>query len=157
MWSESVNPQERAFMDVWQLVGSILSGGLAGGCVSTVANRTFYLRSLRTRFFPRLDDMHSAYVLRMESQEGRYLLQVPNFLPLRPDAEFVNHRTQFIGSLAQFNELKEARDLRKKIVKNQASPSLQTSTGSGLILDLLPEYEALSACVALIHKKLGLW
>jgi hypothetical protein len=47
-------------MDYGQLIASILSGGLAGGSVSTFANRIFHWRALRTQFYPKLSNIMAA-------------------------------------------------------------------------------------------------
>ena len=52
-----------------------ISGGLAGGIVSAISNRIFHWRALRTQFYPKLNNMHSAYVIRFSETpqgQGRY-------------------------------------------------------------------------------------
>jgi len=60
-------------MDGLQIVVSIFSGGLAGGCVGAFSNRIFHWQEMRKQFYPELNNLHSAYVIRMERPEGRYL------------------------------------------------------------------------------------
>lgn len=74
-------------------------------------------------------------------------------VPADEDEEFVGHRSNFIVSdLIAFNELREVRKLRKRIVESQAkadhTPGLMTK------YDLMPEYTALDECMRTLHKKL---
>jgi hypothetical protein len=141
-------------MDGTLLLASILSGGLAGGCVSTFANRLHYWRSLRTQFYPQLNNFWGAYLLRMEHPEGRYWVGTVGNLPSVEDKAFVDHRTKFIGNLIQFNELKEARNLRRKLIGNLNPEGAKV--GEALKIDLMPEYQAISDCLDKVHKKLKL-
>jgi hypothetical protein len=135
------------------LLVSIVSGGLAGGIVSAISNRIFHWRVLRTKFYPEVNNIHSAYVIRFSNPNGRYWENVVGNVPSPADAEFVDHRSEFISELIAYNELKEARKLRKAILDN----SIHTlPMGSILTLDLSPEYEALNECMILLHKKLKL-
>jgi hypothetical protein len=132
---------------------SFLSGGLAGGCVSVFLNRWFHWRDMRVKFYPVLNNIHSAYIIRMEKPEGRYLVNIVEQNPSLEDEEFVDHRSNFIVSdLIQFNELREVRKLRKAIMENQAkehkTPGILTK------LDLTPECLALGECLKTLHKKL---
>ena len=68
-------------MDLGQIIVSIISGGLAGGSVSTFANRHYYLRSLRTRFYPKVNNIHAAYLLRLQDPQKRLLSLTPGYLP----------------------------------------------------------------------------
>jgi hypothetical protein len=142
-------------MDGTQLIVSILSGGLAGGSVSTLFNRLQYWRSLRTQFYPQLNNFWSVYLLRTEHPEGRYLVCTVGNLPSVEDKSFVDHRTEFIGNLIQFNELKEARKLRRKLIGNLNNPG-GAKVGEVLKIDLMPEYQAVSDCIEKVHKKLKL-
>ena len=141
-------------MDYVQLVTSILSGGLAGGGVSTLANRIFHWRALRTQFYPKVNDLLGEYVIRMEDPEGRYLIIRVGYNPRPEDESFVEHRVGFIMNLVAFNELKEARELRKKLVQYQAEEP--GKEGDEQKIDLMPDYQALSDCLDKLHKKLNL-
>jgi hypothetical protein len=135
------------------LLVSIISGGLAGGIVSAISNRIFHWRALRTQCYPKLSNMYSAYIIRFEQPNGRYWTNIVGDNPSDADKEFVEHRSNFIGDLVTYNELKEARVLRKTILDN-SNQSL--SPGSTLKLDLGPEANALSECLKVLHKKLKL-
>lgn len=133
---------------------SVLGGGLAGGCVNVIHNRLIRWRDLRTKFYPVLNNIYSAYVIRMEKPEGRYWVTIVGQNPSNEDAEFVDHRSNFISDLIQFNELKEARSLRKEMLDNAMSghhtPGILTK------VDLAPEATALDTCLKTLHKKLKL-
>jgi hypothetical protein len=105
-------------MDGIQLIASMLSGGLAGGCISAISNHVFHWRALRTQFHPKLNNIFGEYAIRMENPEGRYRTGRVGCVPPPEDASFVNHRSDFIMSLPQFNELKEARELRRVLINN---------------------------------------
>ena len=114
-------------------------------------------RALRAEFYPKLNDMYAAYLIRFnETKEGRgrYLVNVVGNLPSREDDQFVNHRTDFIQGLIAFNELKEARKLRQAILDNSANP--HNTPGILSKLDLQPEAQALNECMKVLHKKLKL-
>jgi hypothetical protein len=134
------------------IIASLLGGGLAGGCVSVFFNRLFHRRDLRTKFYPKVNNIYSAYLIRMEEPEGRYWTTIVGNNPSSEDREFVDHRATFISDLVQFNELKEARILRKHLLDNAMSghhsPGLKTT------LDLAPEFEALAVCFRVLYKKL---
>src|SRR5258708_21707946 len=134
------------------IIASLLGGGLAGAFVSVVSNRIFHRRGLRTRFYPVLNNMYSAYVIRMENPEGRYWTNVVENVPSPEDEQFVDHRSSFISDLVQYNELKEVRVLRKQIMDN----SIRGDHTKGKVLkhDLAPESAALNACLKTLHKKL---
>ena len=136
------------------IVVSILSGGLAGACVSVFFNRLFHRRELRTKFYPILNDMFSAYVIRMERSEGRYWTTIVGYVPAPEDEEFVDHRSTFISVLVQYNELKEVRALRKEFLDNSMRGDHER--GKEMKLDLTPESAALNSCLATLHKKLKL-
>jgi hypothetical protein len=133
---------------------SFLSGGLAGGCVSVFLNRWFHWREMRVKFYPVLNNMFSAYVIRMGNPEGRYLVTTVGMTPTEAheDYEFVNHRANFITDLIQFNELREARKLRKDIVTY--SMTGDHTEGKEVKRDLMPDYQALNECMKTLHKKL---
>lgn len=136
------------------IVASILSGGLAGACISVIYNRRACLRALRTQFYPVLNNMFSAYVIRMEEPEGRYWTTIVGNNPAPEDEDFVDHRSTFISNLVQYNELKEVRALRKKILDNSITGDHEP--GKVMMLDLTPESTALNSCLATLHKKLKL-
>ena len=137
------------------ILASVISGGLAGACVSTLLNRIFHWRELRTKLYPKVLDLYGAYMIRMETPEGRYWETIVGNNPAPEDVEFVDHRSQFISELVAFNELKEARELRRVFAENMAAGG-PAPRGSRTRLDLHPETAALAACVALLHKKLKL-
>ena len=138
-------------MDAAQFFVSMLGGGLAGGCVSIFANRLFHRRALRTQFEPRLSDIFSVYVIRMEDPNRRYMVSRPDRVPSPLEAEFVNHRSNFILNLVEFNELKEAQSLRRKFIENTG-----VVDGDTFRTDLLPERQAISDCLGKVQKKLKL-
>jgi hypothetical protein len=133
---------------------SFLSGGLAGGFVSVFLNRWFHWREMRVKFYPVLNNIYSAYVIRMANPEGRYLKTIVGMTPTEEheDYEFVNHRSNFIIDLIQFNELKEARKLRRDIVLG--SMKGDHTEGKEIKRDLAAEYQALHECMNTLHKKL---
>jgi hypothetical protein len=139
---------------VLTLLLPIISGGLAGGLVSVISNRIFHWRALRTKFYPVLNNMYCAYVIRMEKPEGRYWVNIVGQNPSPADQEFIDHRSGFIQALIEFNELKEARVLRTAILDN----SMREHKTPGILskLDLQPEATALDECMRVLHKKLKL-
>ena len=136
------------------IIVSILGGGLAGACVSVFFNRLFHRRELRTKFYPILNNMFSAYVIRMEKPEGRYWTTIVEHYPAPEDEDFVDHRSTFISDLVQYNELKEVRVLRKQFLDNSMRGDHER--GKVMRLDLTPESAALNRCLATLHKKLKL-
>jgi hypothetical protein len=84
------------------IMASVLGGGLAGACVSVFFNRLFHRRELRTKFYPVLNNMHSAYVIRMENPEGRYWTTIVGNMPSPEDDEFVDHRSTFLPANLYF-------------------------------------------------------
>jgi hypothetical protein len=136
------------------VIVSVFSGGLAGAFVSVIFNRISRQRELRTKFYPVLNDMHSAYVIRMENPEGRYWITIVGNNPSPEDEEFVDHRASFFSDLVQYNELKEVHDLRKQLLDNEASG--EHDRGELSTLDLAPELTALNACLVILHKKLNI-
>ncbi len=135
------------------LLVAIISGGLAGGIVSAISNRIFHWRALRTQFYPKLSNVYSSYIIRFEKPNGRYWVNIVGHNPSDEDEEFVDHRSNFISELVAFNELKEARVLRKAILDNS---NQNLSAGSTLKLDLGPEANALNECLKVLHRKLKL-
>lgn len=136
------------------ILASILGGGLSGAFVSIAFNRVAHWRALRTKFYPILNDMFSAYVIRMERPEGRYWNNVIGYLPAEEDRDFVEHRSTFISDLIQYNELKEVRVLRKKTIENSVKG--EHEHGKPRTHDLAPELAALRLCMGTLHKKLRL-
>lgn len=134
------------------IMASFLSGGLAGALVSVASNRISHWRALRTKFYPVLNDMHSAYLIRMEKPNGRYWTTIVGYLPAPKDKDFVEHRASFISDLIQYSELKEVRILRKRLLDNAASGD--HNQGEEAMLDLAPESAALNDCLWTLHKKL---
>ena len=145
-------------MDLGQFIVSIISGGLAGGSVSTFANRRYYLRSLRTKFYPMVNNILAAYVLRLQDPKKRLLTQRPDFLPAGDDLKFVDHRSDFIHGLVGFNELEEAREVRRKLVDSMFAAVVVVSPDdtSEKAIDLMQEYRAIEHCHDVLHKKLKL-
>lgn len=141
-------------MDIAQFLVSLVGGGLAGGGVSTISNRLLHYRSLRTQFEPKVSSMLAAYAIRLETPQGRFLIRIAGKNPSTEDTGFVDHRSNFVLDLVQFNELREVRVLRKKMLSN--------SQGYGLIeaihfkTDLTPERNALVECLIIVQGKLGL-
>jgi len=77
-------------------------------------------------FYPKVNDIHSAYLIRMETPEKQYLEMTVDRRPSTKDAEFVDRRSLFISDLVQFSELKEARVLRTELANN-----ILSSAGKG--------------------------
>jgi hypothetical protein len=44
------------------LLVAIVSGGLAGGVVSTIFNSVFHWRTMPTELYPKVSNMYSAYI-----------------------------------------------------------------------------------------------
>ena len=135
------------------LLVAIVSGGLAGGIVSAISNRIFHWRAKRTDFYPKVSNMYSGYIIRFETPNGRYWTNIVGQNPSSADMDFVGHRSDFLQELIAFNELKEARVLRKAMLDNS---NHTLSPGSTLKLDLGPEANALNECMKVLHKKLKL-
>ncbi|HEV2194037.1 MAG TPA: hypothetical protein VGR55_00505 [Candidatus Acidoferrum sp.] len=138
------------------LLVSLAGGGLAGGVVSVFYNRSVRRRVLRTDFYPKLNNMFSAYMIRFSETpggQGRYWVNVVGDLPKGADRDFVERRSDFIGGLIAFNELEEARVLRTAILDNVPK---EAKTGSTSKLDLQPELNALETCMRVLHEKLKL-
>jgi hypothetical protein len=57
-------------------------------------------------------------------------------------------------TLPQFNELKEARELRRALITNP-NPH-HAETGTDIKTDLMPEYQAILRCLDTVQKKLKL-
>jgi hypothetical protein len=139
---------------VGPIIASVLSGGLAGGCVSTFFNRVFHWRSLRIKFYPTLSHMFSAYRIRTEDPKGRYWVTTIGKPPLPEDDNFIRHRTAFVSDLIQFTELREVRRLRKAILANM-NPE-QLPDGVTLTTDLTQDVEALTECLKTVQGRLNL-
>ena len=139
------------------LLISFVSGGLAGGIVSVIFNRVFHWRALRTQFYPKLNNMYCAYVVRFNETpqgRGRYWVTVVGQNPKPEDEEFIDQRSVFIHDLIAFNELKEARKLRQAILDNAGREHVTPGILSKL--DLQPEATALDECMKVLHQKLKL-
>lgn len=145
-------------MDLGQFIVSIISGGLAGGSVSTFANRRYYLRSLRTKFYPKVNNILAAYMLRLQDPKKQLLVLTPGYLPAdEDDLKFVDHRSNFIHGIVEFNELEEAREVRKKLVDSSfAAVVVSPDDASEKDIDLMQEYRAIEHCHDVLHKKLKL-
>jgi len=141
-------------MDGAQTVVSVVSGGLAGALVSVFSNRIFHWRALRTQFHPQINNIMGEYAIRFEKPEGRYWMGVVGKVPLPSDVAFVNHRTKFLLDLPQFNELHEARELRRAMMITLNPDRLPE--GSPITTDLLQEYQAILKCLEIVEKKLKL-
>jgi hypothetical protein len=83
------------------------------------------------------------------------LTTVVGKVPLSEDDGFIRHRSSFIYELVRFNELKEARELRKGMIAN-LNPRC-ASVGSAIETDLTPEYESVSKCLKIVQGKLKLY
>jgi hypothetical protein len=90
----------------------------------------------------------------MEKPRDRYWVTIVGDNPRSEDREFIEHRASFITELVEFNELREARALRKRLLDN----ATRGEHTSGLMtkVDLAPESEAIGACLKKLHRKLGL-
>jgi hypothetical protein len=141
-------------MNFLGIIAAVVSGGLSGACVSVFFNRFFHWRELRTKFYPKVNELYVAYLLRMEKLEGRYWVTTVGNNPSSEDKEFVDHRSSFISDIVQFNELKEARVLRKRFLENMVRTT--GAPGTNLKADLAPELEALDVCFRKLHEKLRL-
>jgi len=140
-------------MDALQSVISMVGGGLAGGALTLIFNRKFQRQTLRKQFYPKLSHMHADYKNRLAVPEGRYWVHTIGKPNLPQDENFVRHRADFIARLIEFIELGEVQKLRTKLT----SPSNQQQDKNETItFDLLPESEAITACVSTIKKKLKL-
>jgi hypothetical protein len=144
----------RTFVTVLIAIGPLASGGLAGGCVSTLLNRRFHLQGLRTRLYPNVNNAMGLYAIRTETPEGRYWVQRVGYEPTDADKHFVDARMGFIFGLIEFAELKEARVLRNNLLNNRGHRD-GTST-EDVTTDLTPEYKAVLDCLSTLHKKLKL-
>jgi hypothetical protein len=141
-------------MDALQLVASIVSGGLAGAVVSVTSSRIFYRRALRTKLYPKVSNLYTAYLVRMESPEGQYWTGRVGFQPHQEDREFIDQRTAVALDLIEFNELEEARKLRRTLIETMSS--VEVKQGEPFKSDLKPELDAISECMNILHKKLRL-
>ena len=101
-----------------------------------------------------LNNMVSAYVIRMENPEGRYWTTIVANVPSSEDRDFVEHRSSFLSDLVQYSELREVRVLRKSMLDNAMSGNHKQ--GEVMRLDLTPEATALHACLSTVQKKLKL-
>jgi hypothetical protein len=142
-------------MELVTVAVSVLGGGLAGACVNVVSGRMARKRDLRTKFYPKLNNMWAAYLVRMQNPQGRYWTLTVGKIPLEEDREFIEHRSAFFMSdLVQFNELKEVRILRAAFLNSMKSGD--HTPGIVRQFDLKPEADALDACLRVLHDKLNL-
>jgi hypothetical protein len=141
-------------MELATVAVSILGGGLAGGCVNVVSSRMARRRDLRTKFYPKLNNMWSAYLVRMQNPQGRYWTLMVGKIPLEEDRPFIEHRVAFMSELVDFNELKEVRTLRTAFLNHMRSGD--HTPGIVRQVDLKPEADALDACLRVLHDKLHL-
>lgn len=97
-------------------------------------------------------------MLRLEDPKRQLLIQQPGYLPAGEDLKFVEHRSDFIRGLVEFNELEEARELRKKLVENMIASVtvVDANDNSEKATDLMQEYRAVEHCHDVLHKKLRL-
>jgi hypothetical protein len=114
---------------------------------------TEQLRFLRTAFYPVINNMNAAYLIRMGQPGGKELVQTPDQAPLGADRDFVNHRTAFLMDLIKYTDLKEVIILRQKILDNAFHGA--GSTGP-ITTSLVPEAQAISECMQVLHRKLKL-
>lgn len=87
--------------------------------------------------------MYSTYVIRFkEKPEGRerYLVRITCQEPTEADKDFIEHRTDFILDLVDFNELEEATNLGQVISDNELTE--KGTPGLTSKLDLQPELDA---------------
>lgn len=134
------------------ILASVLGGGVAGASVSVAFNRMFHRQDLRIKFYRVLNNMHSAYVIRMENPEGRYWTNIVGKMPAAEDADFVEHRSNFLDELVKYIELKEVPVLRRTFAANMMRGNHKVGEESKL--DLTPEAAALGLCLVTLHKKL---
>ncbi len=98
-----------------------------------------------------LNNMVSAYVIRMENPEGRYWTTIVANVPSSEDRDFVEHRSSFLSDLVQYSELREVRVLRKSMLDNAMSGNHKQ--GEVMRLDLTPEATALHACLSTVQPE----
>ncbi len=134
------------------LLVAIITSGLVGGVVSTIFNRVFHERALRTKFYPKVGNMAGVYAIRFKQPNGRYWVSIVGNKPLDADRDFVEQRSHFMASeLVEFTELIEVKVLRKVFLYNSLH---NLSPGSTSKHDLYPEYRAMDDCMKAMHKKL---
>jgi hypothetical protein len=141
-------------MDPSAFVVSLIGGGAVGGLINVAYQWRNRQRDLRTAFYPVLNNMNAAYLIRMQQQPGgNELVQIPDKAPLGADRDFVDHRTAFLSDLIKYTDLKEVIILRQKILDNAFKGA--GSTGP-VTTNLVPEAQAIDACMRVLHKKLKL-
>ncbi len=139
------------------VVAAILGGGLSGACVSVIFNRLSRWRELRTRFHAVLRNMFSIYFIRLSHPEWPYLTSVVCIPAPAEDKEFIEGRSSFVDDLVQFNELREARLLRRRLLDNGEMKLDDIKPGRVLKVNLVPEVTALETCLFTVQKKLNLF
>lgn len=141
-------------MDPIAFVVSLIGGGACGGLLNVAYQWRNRQRDLRTAFYPVLNNMNAAYLIRFDQHPGgKELVQTPDVAPLGADRDFVNHRTAFLSELIKYTDLKEVVILRQKILDN----AFKGAGSSGPVTtNLVPEAQAISECMNILHKKLKL-
>lgn len=140
-------------MDLGPLVVSFIGGGAVGGLINVAYQWRNRQRDLRTAFYPVINNMNAAYLIRMGQPGGKQLVQTPDQAPLGADRDFVNHRTAFLMDLIKYTDIKEVIILRQKILDNAFHGA--GSTGP-VITNLVPEAQAINECMKVLHRKLKL-
>jgi hypothetical protein len=142
-------------MDAIQLIVSILSGGLAGGCVSAAANRMFHWRSLRAAFYPKLEDVIGSYVAQFVRWGQNHVYSADDKHKSEDDENFFRLRDTFVKEMRSFFELKEVRTLASAFKAN-----LPKVSPAGVFpewkISLDPEFQALMKCSHRLKNKIGL-
>ena len=141
-------------MDPGAFVVSLIGGGAVGGLLNVAYQWRNRQRDLRTAFYPVLNNMNAAYLIRMQQQPGgKNLVQIPDKAPLGADRDFVEHRTAFLGELIKYTDLKEVIILRQRILDN----AFHGAGSAGPVkTNLVPEAQAIDECMRVLHKKLKL-
>jgi hypothetical protein len=140
-------------MDPSAFVVSLIGGGAVGGLINVAYQWRNRKKDLRTTFYPMLNDMNAAYLIRMEQPGGNELVQTPNVAPLGADRDFVNHRTAFLSDLIKYNDLTEVIVLRQRMLDNAFQAA---GTVGPVKTNLVPEAKAIDECMRVLHKKLKL-
>jgi hypothetical protein len=140
-------------MELGPLLVSVIGGGAAGGLINVAYQWRNRQKDLRTAFYPVINDMNAAYLIRIDQPGGKELVQTPYQAPLAADCDFVNHRTAFLTDLIKYTDLKEVIILRQKILDNAFHGAGSTGPDT---TNLVPEARAVGECMQVLHKKLKL-
>lgn len=140
-------------MELGPLVVSFIGGGAVGGLINVAYQWRNRQKDLRTAFYPVINNMNAAYLIRMGQPGGKELVQTPDQAPLGADRDFVNHRTAFLSDLIKYTDLKEVIILRQKILDNAFHGA--GSTGP-VTTNLFPEAQAIGECMQVLHRRLKL-